>query len=66
MIEDQMVDGITDLTDMCFSKFQEIVMDRKAWHAVVQRSQRLSDLNELNRTNKGRSSLNQLKFTFSI
>ena len=53
MIEDQMVDGITDLTDMCFSKFQEIVMDRKAWHAVVQGSQRLSDLNELNRTNKG-------------
>ena len=52
MIEDQMVDGITALIDMRFSKFQKIVMDRKARHAVVQRTQRLSDLNELNRTNK--------------
>ena len=57
MIEDQMFDGITDLMDMSFSKFQEIVMDREAWHAVVHGSQRLSDLNELNRTDKDRSPL---------
>ena len=27
--------GITDLTDMNLSKIQELVMDRKAWHAAV-------------------------------
>ena len=27
--------GITDLMDMSFSKFQELVMDREAWHASV-------------------------------
>ena len=30
--EDEMVDGITDLTDMSLSKLQEIVKDREAWH----------------------------------
>ena len=29
------LDGTTDSKDMCFSKFQELVMDREAWHAVV-------------------------------
>ena len=27
--------GITDLMDMSMSKFQELVMDREAWHAEV-------------------------------
>ena len=29
------LDGITDLRDMCLSKLQELVMDKKAWHAVI-------------------------------
>ena len=48
------LDGITDSTDMSWSKPQEIVKDRKVWRAAVHRvaksRTRLSDWTELNWT----------------
>ena len=46
------LNGITDATDMNLSRFQELVMDREAWHAAVHGASksltRLSDWTELN------------------
>ena len=45
------LDGITDLMDVSLSEFQELVMDREAWHAaihgVTKSRTRLSDWTEL-------------------
>ena len=58
------LDGITDSMDVSLSELRELVMDRKAWraviHGVAKSRTRLSDGTELNWTAR-RSNLSILK-----
>jgi len=42
----RLMDGITDSMDMSLSKFQKLVIDRKAWRSAVHGGHKESDTTE--------------------
>ena len=42
------LDSITDSMDMCLGELRELVMDREAWSATVQRVAELDTIDQLN------------------